>query len=141
MASQESPLSIRMQRDETNMYVSPSRDKLATLQSHRAAIAADREALRAHHAGCTAMLSPIRSLHSSTRIATALLVGALERGGNSLMTVEVTIDEHSPPEPALSLLTAHSARWQAVSVTCEGAFMRRLAAVKHRLPRLESLRL
>ncbi|KAJ7114372.1 hypothetical protein C8R44DRAFT_881217 [Mycena epipterygia] len=78
---------------------------------------------------------------ASTRIATALLVGALERGGNSLMTVEVTIDEHSPPEPALLLLTTHSARWQAVSVTCEGAFIRRLAAVKHRLPRLESLRL
>ncbi|KAJ7112155.1 hypothetical protein C8R44DRAFT_932753 [Mycena epipterygia] len=57
-----------------------------------------------------------------TRTATVLLVGALERGGNSLLTVELTLDEHFPPTPALALLTAHSARWQALSVTCDGAW-------------------
>ncbi|KAJ7090087.1 hypothetical protein C8R44DRAFT_990739 [Mycena epipterygia] len=59
---------------------------------------------------------------ASMRTATALL-GALERDGNYLLTVQRQLDEHSPPSPALALFTAHSPCWA------------------HSLPRLESLRL
>ncbi|KAJ7491770.1 hypothetical protein B0H11DRAFT_2007797 [Mycena galericulata] len=70
-----------------------------------------------------------------------LLKSALDRGGKSLLNIEVTIDNTAPHIPALELMAAHSERWQIASFICAVSDLQPLSAAKGRLPCLESLQL
>ncbi|KAJ6597562.1 hypothetical protein DFH09DRAFT_1132159 [Mycena vulgaris] len=72
----------------------------------------------------------------------SLLQAVLERGGNNLLDLVITVPKGNASHgPALELLAAHSERWQSARIISWDAGLEHFSAAKGRLPRLETLML